>query len=97
MYVEGGTVSGCGLSGTSASCSVSGLAEGAHNILVSASDLAGNSASATGYLSVDTGMPQITNLKPTGTVNKTSATISAYCSPPAGEREAVRRIGTRRS
>jgi len=78
MYVEGGSVSGCGLSGTSASCSVYGLAEGAHNIRVTASDLAGNSASATGYLSVDTGMPQITNMKPTGTVNKTSATISAY-------------------
>lgn len=78
MYVEGGAVSGCTITGTDASCNVYGLAEGAHHILVSASDLAGNSASAAGYLSVDTGLPTITNLKPTGTVNKTSATISAY-------------------
>ncbi len=78
MYVEGATVSGCSIAGTDASCDVYGLDEGAHVIRVSASDMLGHSASMESYLSIDSGLPIINNLKPTGTISKSSATISAY-------------------
>ncbi|MEW6018382.1 MAG: NosD domain-containing protein [Pseudomonadota bacterium] len=82
VYVEGASVSGCALAGTTASCSVYGLSDGSHAVRVSASDLAGNSATANAYLTVDATAPSITNLLPTGTVNKTSAVISAYLADP---------------
>jgi len=78
VYVQYGTMAGCTYAANVVSCPVSGLTEGRHDINVSASDNAGNSAAASSYFSVDTTPPAITSLKPTGTVAKSSATIIAY-------------------
>ncbi len=60
----------------------SALADGWHNISLSVSDNAGNSASATWKIGIDTALPQITNLSPApgSTISQTQPIISAKLS-----------------
>lgn len=78
VYLDGAALSGCSITASSASCGVYGLADGTHNIIVRASDLMGNTGSASGSFGVDLAPPGIRDIQPAGFINSSSASASAY-------------------
>ncbi|MHB8793559.1 MAG: beta strand repeat-containing protein, partial [Thermoleophilia bacterium] len=77
VSIDSVALTGCTVAAGSVSCPASGLAEGAHNISVSATDNAGNTGTGTGSFTVDSLSPAVTGLAPTGLVNSADQTISA--------------------
>jgi uncharacterized protein YdaL len=77
LSLNGGDPAACQVGGGDISCAVSGLADGHYDAVVSVTDGAGNTATATGGFDVDTTSPAITNLVPSGTVSGRDTTISA--------------------
>ncbi|MDO8736789.1 MAG: NosD domain-containing protein, partial [Thermoleophilia bacterium] len=73
----GAAISGCTATATNISCPSSGLAAGGHSISVSVSDGAGNNGTGSGSFSIDTTVPTISSVLPTGTINVNSTTLSA--------------------
>ncbi|MHB8859656.1 MAG: NosD domain-containing protein, partial [Thermoleophilia bacterium] len=80
VMLDGTALTGCAVGANSVSCSVTGLANGAHTVSVSVQDNVGNTGTGTGAFSVNAAggtPPAVTNLLPAGTINTTSATVSA--------------------
>ncbi|MBI5871168.1 MAG: IPT/TIG domain-containing protein, partial [Actinobacteria bacterium] len=77
VSLDGSAMSGCTVSAGSVSCLASGLAEGAHNISVTAADNAGNSSTSTGSFTVDSIAPAVTGLAPTGLLNANIVILEA--------------------
>ena len=79
-YLDGSSQSlaGCSTTSTSISCPAPGLSNGAHSLLVTAQDAVGNSTTVNGSFNIDTTPPTISQISPTGLVNATTATVSAY-------------------
>ncbi|MBI5870349.1 MAG: right-handed parallel beta-helix repeat-containing protein [Actinobacteria bacterium] len=77
VQVDSVALTGCTVSASSVSCAATGLAEGAHNISVTAADNAGNSSTSTGSFTVDSMSPTVSGLAPTGLVNLADQTITA--------------------
>ncbi|MHB8791944.1 MAG: beta strand repeat-containing protein [Thermoleophilia bacterium] len=79
IQVDGSPLGSCTVTGSSISCdtSAAGFAEGAHTILVTAYDLAGNTQTGGGSFSVDSAGPLVSNIQPSGAIGTNSTTVSA--------------------
>ena len=77
VSLDGSPMVGCTATASNVSCVVSGLAQGPHNISISAADFAGNPGSGTGSFTVDSLAPVVTDVQPSGNIYGGSTTISA--------------------
>ena len=75
--VDGAPLSGCNATAFSVSCPKSGLSDGNHTIGVNVVDNAGNAATGSGSFTVDTAVPLVSNVQPTGTIFNDSPIVSA--------------------
>ncbi|MBI5869652.1 MAG: hypothetical protein HZB44_01655 [Actinobacteria bacterium] len=79
IAVDGTPLGGCTVTTTSISCNTSAanFAQGAHTILVTAYDLAGNQNTGGGSFSVDSAAPTVSNIQPSGAIGTSSTTVTA--------------------
>lgn len=83
VALDGAPLSGCTITSSSVSCPVLGLAEGDHTFSVSATDLAGNQASAPGSFTVDSQAPVVTSVQPSGLIESQPSAVTISFSDPA--------------
>jgi len=84
IHVDNRHQFGSVITDTSITCQKSGLTDGSHKLEAFICDNNYNCTVATWYITVDATAPVISNAQPTGTLNSTSATISASFSDGAG-------------
>lgn len=79
IAVDGTPLGSCTVTAASISCdtSAANFAQGAHTILVTAFDLAGNTQTGGGSFSVDTAVPTISNIQPSGAIGTSDTTVTA--------------------
>lgn len=77
VSLDGSAMTGCTATANHVSCPVAGLPDGAHSIMASIQDNAGNSSNGATTFAIDTVGPTVSGIQPQGTINISSTTIGA--------------------
>jgi len=91
VTLDGTPLSGCAVTATGATCDVYGLADGAHVIGGTLTDLVGNMTVISGGFTVSTGPPPdttapvVTSVSPSGAITMTNAPIEVYYNDGDGD------------